>query len=64
MNWNGKPTFCPQCGNKTLVSSGNESVSNTTSYNEDHYICSICNNEMNISYSPNSYVELKIKKEK
>lgn len=63
-NWNGKPTYCPNCGNQTLVASGNESISNTTSYNEDHYICSTCNNEVNINYNPNNYVQLKIKKEK
>ena len=60
MNWNGKPTFCPQCGKQTITGSGDESISNTTSNNDDHYICSTCNNEMNINYNPNKFIDVSI----
>jgi hypothetical protein len=62
MNWNGKPTYCPQCGNKTLVASGIENMINSQVVNADHYKCSNCKNEMDIIYNPKEFIE--IKKEK
>jgi transposase-like protein len=60
MQWNGKPIYCPHCGKDKLLASGNENVSNSQAWNQDHYICGGCNNEVDIGYSPKNYYEVKI----
>lgn len=61
MEWNGRPTYCPHCGEKGLKNIGGESPFNTVSFNSAHYKCEICKNEMDISYSPHNFIELKQK---